>query len=83
MQLWTKIKNWMNEPVGGWDKFWQREVKDQSTKAQQAVHEACQAYLIKWSIYYHQNKEYNTSECLALEQKVCAFLEDAARKLNK
>lgn len=78
-----KIKDWFNTPVGGWDKFWKREVSEYSRFAQQSVHAAVQSYLIKWQMYYHQTKEYDTNACLALEQKVASFLEDSCQKLCK
>lgn len=78
-----KIRDWFNSPVGGWDKYWKRETAAYSQFAQRSVHAAVQSYLIKWQMYYHQTKEYDTNVCMTLEQKICQFLEDTCQKLCK
>lgn len=78
-----KIKDWFNTPFGGWDKYWKSETAAYSKFAQESVHAAVQSYLIKWMMYYHQTKEYNTNLCLDLEVKVTQFLEDTCQKLCK
>lgn len=78
-----KIREWFNSPVGGWDKYWKTETHRYSEFAQRSVHAAVQSYLIKWMMYYHQTKEYDTNQCLVLEQKVCSFLEETCQKLCK
>lgn len=78
-----KIKDWFNSPVGGWDKYWKQQTSQYSKFAQESVHAAVQSYLIKWMMYYHQTKEYDTGVSLTLEKKVTEFLEDTCRNLCK
>lgn len=77
--LFKKVHRWLNEPVGGWDKYWEKQITQYSSFAQDCVHAAVQSYLIKWQMYYHQTKEYDTTLCLTLEDKVIRFLEDETR----
>lgn len=74
-----KFHNWLHEPVGGWNKFWHREVTIYSKVAQKAIHDAVQAYLIKWNIYYHETEEYDLNLALDLEVRITKFLEDTCR----
>lgn len=71
-----KIKSWLNEPVGGWDKFWDREVSYYSKDATNYLRKTVESYIIKWQIYYHQTKEYDTNLLMVLESQVAKFLED-------
>lgn len=79
----NRIKQWLDSPVGGWDKYWKQQTGQYSKFAQESVHAAVQSYLIKWMMYYHQTKEYDTNACLTLEKKVTEFLEETCRNLCK
>ena len=73
-----KIKQWLDEPVGGWDKYWDRKVKSYSKEGMNAIKKAVECYMLKWSIYYHNSEEYDTSYALSLEAEITRFLENSA-----